>query len=232
MRHGRWIALAAGLAAALALVAPAGARVKAAPSDKALLQAGVMTAADVPSTWTAKKQADTGSKGYKGIVDCKQIVAAINAGRRGPNAHSPEFFDPTSTSNALAQDSVFVFKNVKAATQYLSTFQATNASSCLKQALTKATGGKGQVTVEGHRFVVAPITDLPVGIGDDQVGYEASITGTSQSGQPVHIVVDLVGMRIGRTIVEFDFLNNDTQLQPAPTIVTGVVSRVRTLTNH
>jgi hypothetical protein len=225
MRHGRWIALAAGLAAALALVAPAGARVKAAPSDKALLQAGVMTAADVPSTWTSKKQTDTGSKGYKGFAACKQIVAAMNASRRGPNAHSPEFSDPTSTSNALAQDSVYVFKNVKAATQYLSAYQASNAASCLQQALAKATGGKGQVTV-------APVTDLHVGLGDDQVGYEASITGTSQSGQPVHVVADIIGFRIGRTIVGFDFLNNDTRLGPAPSVVTGVVTRVRTLTNH
>jgi len=222
MRHGRWIALAAGLAAALALVAPAGARVKSATSDKAILQAGVLTAADVPSTWTAKKQTDTGTKSYKGFAVCRQLIAAMNTARRGPKVFSPDFSDPAPTSNALAQDAVFVFKNVKPATQNVAAYQASNASSCLSQALTKATGGQGQTTV-------SPVTDLQ-GVGDDHVGYEASITGTTQSGQPVHVVADVIVVRVGRVVVEFDFLNNDVRIPLGSGIVNTVVSRVRTAT--
>lgn len=217
MRHGRWIALAAGLAAALALTVPAGARVKSAASDKAILQAGVVTAADVPSTWTARKQTDTGTKAYKGIAACKQIVAATTTARKGPKAVSPEFSDPAPNSNTLAQNTVYAFKTVKGASGFLSAYQSSNTTTCLQQVLQK-TGGKGQATV-------TPITNLQ-GVGDDAVGYEASLSGTSQSGQPVHVVVDVIGVRVGRAIVGFEFLNNDVAIPQGVGIVQGVISRV------
>jgi hypothetical protein len=221
MGHRRWIAVAAGLAAAVALMAPADAGVKAVASDKAILKAAVLTAADVPSTWVAVKQADSGTKNYKGIAACKQISAAMDAAHRGPQALSPQFSDPAPTSNALAQDTVYAFKNVKAAQGYLAAFQTSNAASCYQQAFNKAAKGQGQATV-------APITNLQ-NIGDEAAGFEATITGTDQNGQPVHVIADVIGVRVGRGFVGFNFLNNNVVIPQGPAIVNAAVARLTTV---
>jgi hypothetical protein len=216
MRQGRWIAVAAGVAAAVALVAPAGAGVKSAASDKAILKAAVITAADVPSTWMSAKQTDSGSKGYKGVAVCKPIAAAIDAAQRQPRAHSPEFSDPATT--ALAENTVYALKSVKAAQQYIAPFQASNAGTCFAQVLTKASKSGGQATA-------TPITDLQ-GVGDASVGYELSFNVTDQNGQPVHLIADVIAVRVGRALVGFDFLNTDVRIPTGAAIVQAVVSRL------
>jgi hypothetical protein len=223
MRQGRWIAVAAGLAAAVTLVAPAGAGVKSAASDKAILKAAVLTAADVPSTWVAAKQTDSGSKSYKGIAACKQIVAATDSAHRGPRALSPQFTDPAAASNALAQNTVYAFKSVKAAQQYLASYEASNSASCYEQAFKRASGGHGQITV-------APITNLQ-GVGEQAVGYEASITGTDQNGQPVHVIADVIDVRVGRGVVGFNFLNNNVVIPQGVAIVNAAVARLTSAVN-
>jgi hypothetical protein len=217
MRQGRWIAVAAGVAAAVGLVAPAVAGVKSAASDKAILKAGVLTAADVPSTWTSAKQADAGTKGFKGIASCKQIVAATDTARRGPRALSLSFGDTAPTSAAGAQDTVYAFKNVKAAQQYVVAYEASKAAKCFQDAFNRATSGS--------QATVTPITDLQ-GVGDQAVGDQASVTGTDQNGRAVHVIDDLVGVRVGRAIVVFNFGNNDVRLPQGVAIVQAVVSRL------
>jgi hypothetical protein len=217
MRQGRWIAVAAGVAAAVALVAPAGAGVKSTASDKAILKAGVLSPADVPSTWRSAKQTDAGTKSFKGIASCKQIVAAVDAARRGPRALSRSFGDPAQTSNAGAQDTVYAFKNVKAAQQYIAAYEASSAATCFQDAFNRATNG-AQATV-------TPITNLQ-GVGDEAVGYEASETGTDQNGKAVHVVADLVDVRVGRALVTFMFGNNDVRIPQGVAIVQAVISRL------
>jgi hypothetical protein len=219
MRRGRWIAGAVGVAAALSLVAPAGAGVRSAASDRAILKAGVLTAADVPSTWASTKQPDVGTKNYQGISDCKQISAAIDTARRGAHVFSPQFADPSSTSNALAEDTVFAFKSVKAAQRYVAAFAASTAASCYQEAFVRSSRGQGQATV-------APLTDVQ-GLGDQAVGFQADITGT-QNGQPVHAIADVVGVRVGRAFVGFNFLNNDVRLPDGVGIVQAVMGRLTT----
>jgi hypothetical protein len=219
MRHGRWVAVAAGLAAAVALAAPAGAGVRAAASDKTILRAGVITPGDVPSTWAPAKQTDVGSRNFGGIKSCKAIVNAMNAAHRAPRALSRQFSDPSPTSNAFAQDSVNAFKDVKSATQNLAAYQASSALTCYQEAYKKATRGQGQLTL-------TPITDLP-GVGDDRAGYEASITVTSQTGQPVHVIADIIVVRVGRAVAGFNLANNDVRIPQGPAIVNAVVARLR-----
>ena len=217
MPQGRWIAVAAGFAAAVMLVAPADAGVKSAASDKAILKAGVLTAADVPSTWMSVKQSDSGTKSFQGIASCKQIVAAMNAARRGPRALSRSFGDPAQASNAGAQNTVYAFKSVKAAQQYIAAYEASNAATCFQDAFNKATSGS--------QATVTPITDLQ-GVGDEAVGYEASVTGTDQSGKAVHVVDDLVDVRVGRAVMTFNFGNRDVRLPQGVAIVQAVISRL------
>ena len=188
MRRGRWVAGTVWVAAALTLVAPAGAGARAAASDRAILTAGVLTARDVPSTWVGAKQADVGTKNYQGIAICRQIANAMDAARRGAHRFSPQFADPSPTSNALAEDTVFAFTSVKFAQQYAGASAASNAASCYQQAFVRASRGQGQAAV-------TPLTDVQ-GLGDQGVGFEADITGT-QNGQPVHAVAEVVGAGSG-----------------------------------
>lgn len=217
MRNRRWIAPVVGTVAALALMTPASAGVKTAGSDKAILRAGIITKADVPSTWTGMKQADVATKSYQGLAPCKAIAAAIATGHRAPHALSQRFLDPAPTSNSLAQNEATAFKNVKAAQSYLAPFQASGAAACLTQAFNRAS--------TGFSAVVTPITDLQ-GVGDDAVGYEASITGTDQSGAPVHVIADVVTVRAGRGVAVFNLGNNDVRLPQAVAIVRATASRL------
>jgi hypothetical protein len=223
MRHGRWIAAATGLAAAAVLVAPAAATVKGAASNPAILQAGLIAAADAPPGWTAHKQPDTGTKNFQGIGACKALVAAITAARhRVPRLLSPQFSDPAASNTSLAEDTVYAFKNVKSATQYLSAYRPTAALTCVQQAFKRAAGASGQATV-------APLTGLQ-GIGDDNAGFEAAITLPDRTGQSIHVVADLIGIRVGRAFLGFDFASADRQIAQGPAIVNAVVSRVRSAT--
>lgn len=217
MRHGRWIAVAAGVAAALALMAPAGAGMKGAASDKAILRATVLTKADVPSTWTGLKQTDVATKNYQGLASCKPISAAIVAGRRVPHALSSRFLDSAPTSNSLAQNEAFAFKTAKAAQQYLAAFKASNAATCYTEAFNRASNG--------FQAVVTPITDLQ-GVGNEAAGYEATITGTDQNGAPVHVIADVITVRVGRGVAGFNLANNAVRLPQGVSIVRASVSRL------
>jgi len=194
--------------------------VKAAASDQAIFQAGVLTATDgVPSTWTSTptKHTNTGSKSFKGIASCKQIAAADDLAQRGPHVDSPKFSDPAAVAGtSLAENTVYAFKTVKGAQQYLSPLEASSAKTCLGQSLTKASGGKAQVTV-------TPLTSRP-GVG---VGYEArAVLGTDQAGNPVQVIADFIFLRVGRAVVEFAFSNKDMFLPQAPSMVGTVTARL------
>ena len=192
MRQGRWIAVAVGVVAAAALSAPVGAAVKAA-SDEAIFRAGVLTAADgVPPTWTSTrpKHTNTGAKSLKGIASCKQIAAADDLAQHGPHVDSPRFSDPAATAGTtLAENTVYAFKTVKGAQQYLSPLEASSATTCVEQSLIKASGGKAQVTV-------TPISSFQ-GVG---VGYEARVTGADQAGNPVQVIDDLIFVHVRTSV--------------------------------
>lgn len=215
MRHGRWIAGLTGVAAVALLVAPAGAGVKTAASDKTLLQAGVIGAGDVPATWQAAKQPDGGAKQFQGIASCKQITPAVASAHSGPHKLSPQFGDPSNNGNTLAENTVFVFKNPAGATKFLAAFSTTNAPICYRASLQKQAGSRGQVGA------LAPLTSLQ-GVGDQSVGYETPV----QLGAQATLVVDIVGVRVGRTILAFTFSNPTQQIASGPQIVNAVVNRL------
>ena len=225
MRHARWAAplLSLGLVAALAL--PAGAAGGRAPKpnaqDRAVLAAGVATAADVPAGWTASPQVDTGTKDYQGIKDCQPIARAVTAARaKVPHRLSPNFSPPGSTTTATGVDDiVLAFKNPNGASAFVAAYQGPTISDCLQKVLAKTTGGKAQVSV-------AQLDDLQ-GIGDANVGYEATISA-SDSGQNLTLVGDVITVQVGRAVVLLSYLNDGAQTLPEGMgIVTAVGNRLR-----
>jgi hypothetical protein len=189
-------------------------------SDKAILKAGVITKDDVPAGWTSKK-ATSSDRAYRGIAECRQIRSAVdNAKKRLPRAQSRDFEAPGSRGTTSAEDTVYVFKDVDAATDFLANYQAPDTSTCLQKGAAKATrsqAGAGEPTV-------SPITDL-AGVGDDAVGYEITVD-LSAGGETGTLYIDLVAVRVGRTFLGFNLANLSDRLPEGPALVQTVVARV------
>lgn len=220
MRHGRWIAPLLGAALVLGAAVPAGAKAKPTPADRVILQAGLVTAADVPAGWTTTAQADTGAGEFQSIAVCKAIYAAVRVARATvPYRLSPVFSPPGATNGlTVVDDTVLRFKTPAAAGAFLGRFQTSAAGPCLQAVLAKGLSGQGHA-------VVVPLTNL-AGVGDAVAGYEATITGTGP-GLPAPAVGDITVVRVGRVIVYASSLNEAVSLPQGPGIVQAVVGRLR-----
>lgn len=220
MQHGRGMVVLLGLAAATTFaVGPAAAATAAPSSNQAILNAGVITASDVPATWTAAKQPDVGTKQLKGIAACKQIIAVDTVAHSGPRKVSPTFSDPVAQGNTYAESTVYAFKNAAAAAKYLMPFQASNAATCFQGSLQKALGSQAQVSAG------QPIQNLQ-GVGDTSLGLEYQVQANVQGSQMTY-VFDVVGVRIGRAFVGFTFANPNVTIPQGPAIVNAVIGRVQ-----
>jgi hypothetical protein len=191
-------------------------------SDKAILEAGVITRADVPADWTSER-GETGARALRGIRECKKINAALDAAKKNePQARSREYEDPAVQGTTAAEDTVHVFKNASAATRFLSSFQGSGANACFDEAAAKIASDEPTAGTP----TVAPITDLQ-GVGDEAVGYEIVIPYT-QGDRSFSVYLDLVAVRVGRTALRFSFSNIGGRISQGPDIVNAVVERVAT----
>lgn len=208
---------AVSVATAIAFTAPAAA--VGSKSDKAILKAGVVTKADVPSDWTSTKPA-TADRAFN-VPECKNIRVAVDtAKKKTPRAQSRQFEQPGSAGIAFADSTVYAFANVDAATKFVAPYQSTNAPTCFEAGTTKVLSG----TKAAGSPTVSPITDLQ-GVGDDAVGYEILVPFTSGT-QSASLYLDFEVVRVGRAVIGFRFSNGDARLPEAPGIVQSVVQRV------
>jgi hypothetical protein len=210
--------LAVPLAVLVALAVPAAAGES--KSDKAILKAGVISRDDVPAGWNSKK-ASGGDNSFKGIPECKTINSAIeSAKKRVPRARSREFEEPDSRGTTSAENTVYAFKDVTAASKFVANFQGDVASTCLEKSLAKTTSGRSGAGTP----TLAAITDLQ-GVGDEAVGYESTIPFTA-SGETATFYLDFIAVRVGRAFVGFGFSNLGERISDGPGIVQAVVARV------
>jgi len=219
MRPARALAPLVGLLLVAAFPSAAGAGTRAA-SNQAIFSAGLIAAGDVPTGWTPSKQSDNALKDYRGIPDCKQFVAAAEAIRKGAARKlSPSFADDTSPHQlAMAQDTVFAFKSTSAASKAFKALKAAPAGNCLAKVSVKAVPGQS-------RSSVTDLSSQVQGTGDDSFAYEITLHAADQSG-PITAVFDVVGVRVGRVVVNVDFGNQDTTLPQARAILNAVVNRL------
>jgi hypothetical protein len=216
--RARILILGVPVAVSLGLAAPAAAGES--RSDKAILKAGVITKEDVPADWTSKR-GETGGRALRGISECKKINAAVEAAKKKePRARSREFQDPVSQGTTSAENAVYAFKDESAATRFMATYQGTDADACFDKAAAKV--ASEQPTAETPS--VAPITDLQ-GVGDEAIGYEIVVT-FAQDDQSFTLYLDIVAVRVGRTVLGFNFSNIGSRITQGPDIVNAVVDRV------
>jgi hypothetical protein len=192
-------------------------------SDKAIVDAGKITEADVPGGWMPKPQPKGSSTEFKGVPGCKkQRSAADDARRHAKVGRSPQFSAPTSPGQATsAASTVHAFKTPKRASQLTDAFHLGSAPRCIQQQLDRSAGdaaGVGPATT-------AAITDLPA-VGDDRVGYQSAVPLTSQ-GQTVLLYYEVMEYRAGRAVVSFAFTSLGQPFQQVADIVTPVVTRVQ-----
>jgi hypothetical protein len=214
----RILVLGVPVAVSLGLASPATAGES--ESDKAILDAGVITRDDVPADWTSERGGSSG-RALRGIRECRQINTAVEAARKKePRARSREFQDPVSQGTTSAENAVYAFRNENAATRFIATYQGSDADACFDKAAAKV--ADEQPTAEEPS--VAPITDLQ-GVGDEAVGYEIVVT-FSQSGQSFTLYLDIVAVRVGRAVLGFNFSNIGSRITQGPDIVNAVIERV------
>jgi hypothetical protein len=205
----------AGMVALLAVAAPVAAAAAASSNSASILQAGVVAPQDVPETWQQAPQPDAGLGQLRKISVCKQYAAFVTTARKSPFRLSPTFSDPSNGGSTMAEDTVYAFKNVAAATKYVTALLARNVPSCIHAALQQQIGNQGQVGA------LTPITSL-AGVGDQSTGYEAVVTVPGQGT----LIVDDVGVRVGRAFVGFVFTNPTATIPEGPAIVHAVINRL------
>jgi hypothetical protein len=216
----RILVLGVPVAVSLGLASPAVAGES--ESDKAILEAGVITRDDVPAAWRSERGGSSG-RALRGIRECRKINSAVESARKKePRARSREFQDPVSQGTTSAENAVYAFKNDNAATRFIATYQGSDADACFDKAAAKV--ASEQPTADTPS--VAPITDLQ-GVGDEAIGYEIVVT-FSQSGQSFTLYLDIVAVRVGRAVLGFNFSNIGSRITEGPDIVNAVVERVST----
>ena len=204
-----------GILALLAVAAPIGAAAAASSKDQALVSAGLVSASDVPETWQQAAQPDTGLAQLKKLAVCDQYRALVAAARKNAFKLSPQFSDPSNGGGTVAENTVYVFKSAPTATRYVTAVLTRSSLSCLQAFLQRQVGNQGQVGP------LTPITGLE-GVGDQSVGYESDVTLTGRGT----LVVDDVGVRVGRVFVGFTFTNPGATISQGPAIVNAVVNRL------
>ena len=219
MRFAQAIAPVAVLILLATTASPANARPRS-PANQAILSAGLIARDDVPVGWTASKQSDNALKAYRAVPDCKRFVAAAQAIRNGAARKlSPTFTDDTSRDRlTMAQDTVFAFESSAAAAQAFQALKSAPAGNCLAKVSVRALPGHSMSSVIN-------ISSEVQGVGDDSFAYEIAVQASDQSG-PVTAVFDIVGLRVGRAIVNLDFGNQDLALPQGSAIVNTVANRL------
>lgn len=211
------VLVVAALATLVALAAPATAGES--KSDKAILKAGVITKADVPSDWTSKK-AGSDSSSFSGTPECREIKAAVDKAKKNTPRRRSRDFEPSGSSATSAQDTVYAFKNVSGATNFFANYSDSTANACFEALANELASGEPTAGTPA----VAPITDLQ-GVGDEAVGYEITVPYAA-GGESTTLYVDFVVVRHGRVVLGFGFSNRDERIPEGPPIVRAVVGRV------
>ena len=192
------------------------------PRDRALIAAGLVTGGDVPASWVGSHQSND-IREFSTIAPCRAVYAAlVAANRRVPNALSRQFTDPTSNDQTLASNQVFAFRTVAAASTYLAAFEGPDAGACLQTAVQKVVVGGG---VNNTAATVGPVAGLD-GVGDAATGQQVTVS-LAVNGTSATLVVDFEAVRVGRTVLAFDFLNASHPLPQGPSIVAAAVARVQ-----
>lgn len=190
-------------------------------SDKAILKAGVVTKADVPTGWTSKKPSADDDQTYKGIAECKNLRTAIaDAKKSTPRARSRQFEARGSNGTTSARSTVYVFETPEAAATFLGVYQDPQVSTCIEKGVAKVLRRREGVGEPS----IAPVTDLE-GLGDGAIGFEVTIPVTADD-ESATFYIDSIAVRVGRAIVGFNLSEFEEPLSDGPSIVQSIVGRV------
>ena len=193
-------------------------------SDKALLKAGVLVARDLPTRWKSRQVTIGATNALKGVSGCEEQSSALDLDQR--RAPSRGFYDPVNQGGITSQASnvARVFKNTALADQFLTAYKAASAAACLHQTNEnefKRRNPSADVTLTDF----TPVTELGT-VGDDNVGYEALITASASEQGTITGPLDLVYVRVGRTVLGFKLGVQNQDISQLADIIGRPVKRV------
>ena len=189
------------------------------PDEQVIVAAGLLRRADFPAGWQVTKGSSSPNFARLG-APCRPLVAALN--RRIDKASSAGFLQG---STERASNTAVLYLRPAGAVALVAALQNPVTTACYRRSAAVSvaqTAARSKVTLQV--VSVAPVTVAPA--GDQSLGYEAVVRATS-GGQTEMIYEDAVFVRVGRTVLSFDFVN--TASSPNGTFgpqIQAVVGRV------
>ena len=198
---------------------------KNAPSDKALLKAGVLVARDLPRGWKSRPVSLGTTNTLKGVTGCEEQSPALDLEQR--RAPSRGFYDPVTPQGGIdsqASNVARVFKNAALADQFLSAYKAASAAPCLQQT-NESEFKRRNPNADVALTNFAPLSGFAT-IGDDSVGYGGVITASTTQQGAISGPLDLIYVRVGRAVLGFKLILQGEDPSQLTDIISHPVERV------
>lgn len=194
-------------------------------SDKALLKAGVLVAKDLPRGWKTRSVSLGATNSLNGVSGCEEQSAALDLDER--RAPSRSFYDPVTPQGRVSSqvsNVAGVFKDAALADQFLSAFKAASAAPCLHQT-NENEFKRRNPSVDVTLTDFAPLASVST-IGDDSIGYQATLTGSTTDQGAVSGPLNLIFVRVGRAVLEFKVVLQSEDSSQVSDIISHPVARV------
>jgi hypothetical protein len=198
--------------------------------DKAIAQAGVLTADDFSAAWQQERP-DPVDKDVDRIADgipsCRGYLAVKTAAHKNPRAKSQDFVqgddEVSNTTN--------VFSTERAATGALTEVRDPSVERCLRTVFEKvirANIAEDPATRKQIDSVDVEVTrpDVPT-VGDEALAFEIVVTILTKAGDETDLYLDQEFVRVGRVIASFNFQATGQPLTDTAGYIDASVARLR-----
>jgi hypothetical protein len=182
--------------------------------DQALADGLVLVADDVPHGWTTTepKAEEQDFKAWQKITPCRPLVAVVQDMNQMPHAKSPIF----DYGASYFENGVYVYPTALAAEQTMRDLAGPRLARCFQQLfqdrddkqLAHDKRLRNDVDVRSYKWTVTTARDP--GLGDEWVGFDATVAITFQDGHTVRQrgPTSYLAIRVGRTITDMNMFTN------------------------
>ncbi|MBM3660336.1 MAG: hypothetical protein FJW95_12665 [Actinobacteria bacterium] len=228
MKRSVFVVIALSLAA-FGVTAGAG-PASAGSNDKAIAEAGIIEASDVPRTFTASPQDRSGAKKTLALArrtkGCSGFVKFQAANEAATKAESDQF----ETGSEDLSNVSYVHKSEAVATRLMDSLGASSTADCLQDVLQKRTELQVKADPDLRRQVVdVTLTLEQTDLGDvatSQLSYEGVLSLELKDGSTDDLNVALVAIQVERVILSYSVSATPASTNIADVFRTAVTNTV------